>query len=294
MRREVGVQDLEKVHEAGRKELRVRHVAGKGQARAESTEQAGRPQRVRKGRVASCLAKTDVPARGGIDDGDVIHVEVPLGIDQDGALIRLLRERVVPDQIMRKVVDDLEGEEEARRRHVRVPVEDGPVDDGDPVAVDPRRRRLVQVAMLQRHQGRRDLDDAELRARVHLRVHLADVVEDVQHQRAVAGAHLVDDEIVVRVQRELVVRDQIPRDGLAVERTEQLRRCVPQLPGRVPRLGIQRIFKGGVPLRQLLMELGLVLHLVELERFSGGEDDDLLAEVAIVGIVQAIYTDLQR
>lgn len=41
------------------------------------------------------------------------------------------------------------------------------------------------------------------------------------------------------------------------------------------------------------MEVRLTGHLVEVKRLTGTEDDDLFREVAIVGVVQAIYISHQ-
>jgi hypothetical protein len=40
----------------------------------------------------------------------------------------------------------------------------------------------------------------------------------------------------------------------------------------------------------LLKELVLRAHRIEVERFAGGEDDDLLGEIAVIGVIQAVYT----
>lgn len=220
-------------------------------------------------------------------------MKISFGVDKHNALVGLFGKGVITNHVVRKVIDHLKGQEEARRRDVGVPAEDGAVDDADLILVRARGRRGVDVARLQRRQRGRDLDDAELRARVHLRVRVPDVVEDVEHERAVAGAHLVDDQIVVRVQREPVVRHEISRDGLAVVGPEQLRRGVPQLPRRIGRFGLERVLEGDVPPRQLSVEVGFVLHARELERLSGREDHGLAAEVAVLRIVEAVCGSAQ-
>ena len=67
-------------------------------------------------------------------------VKVALGIDQDCCLVRRGAggPRVVADRVVGEIVKDFEGEEEARRGDVRVPVEDGAVDDLDFVQMTPR------------------------------------------------------------------------------------------------------------------------------------------------------------
>lgn len=58
-------------------------------------------------------------------------------------------------------------------------------------------------------------------------IRVANEIQDIQHHRAVARAHLVDNQVVVRVESELVIRDEISRNRLAVVRSKQFRRGVP-------------------------------------------------------------------
>jgi hypothetical protein len=62
---------------------------------------------------------------------------------------------------------------------------------------------------------------------VYLGVCVPDEVEDVQHQRTVPSAHLVDDQIMVRVEGQFVIGDQVARDRFSVMRPEQFGRSVP-------------------------------------------------------------------
>lgn len=107
--------------------------------------------------------------------------KVALGIDQDVGLQGSLGGRVVADEIVGEIVPDFEGEEEARARHVRVPVEDGLVDDGDFVGVALGRGGAFELLGLEGGEVGGDFDDAELGAGVDVGVCGADIVEDVEH-----------------------------------------------------------------------------------------------------------------
>lgn len=142
------------------------------------------------------------------------------------------------------------------------------------------------MAVLQGGKRRGDLDDVVLGASIDLRVNLADVVEDVEHEGAAAGAHLVDEQVVVRVRGQAVVGDEVARNGLAVVRAEELRGRVPQLARRVLAFAVvELVLEFGVPLAQDALELDLVSHRGEVEGLAGAEDDGLLGEIAVVGVV---------
>lgn len=93
---------------------------------------------------------------------------------------------------------------------------------------------------------------------------------------------------MVRVLRQLVICYKTSRNGLAVVGTEELGRRVPQLPALVVILFVQLILELCVSLAQDAVELGLVFERAEDEGVAGMEDDDLLGEVTVVGIVQAV------
>ncbi|KAI7360272.1 hypothetical protein KC320_g92 [Hortaea werneckii] len=93
-------------------------------------------------------------------------------------------------------------------------------------------------------------------------------------------------------QTELVVGDHISGDGLSIIRSEQLRRCMPQLPVFAVFLFVQLILKLGISLPQHAVELRLVWYSVELERLTWVEDGHVLAEIAIMGIVQAVLNEV--
>ena len=146
-------------------------------------------------------AGAEEAVRNRVDARRVELVELVLVVDQHEALVRALGDGVVAHGVVGEVVDDLEREEPARLGHVSVPVEDGALDDLDARRVAAARDGRHQLRLLLRRESRGDLDDLVARARVHVRVGGADVVEDVEHQCAVARARLVDDQIVVRVVR---------------------------------------------------------------------------------------------
>ena len=130
-----------------------------------------------------------------------------------------------------------------------------------------------------------DFDDFEFGASVDVGVEVADVVEDVEHEGSVAGAHFVDDEVVVGVVGKLVVCDEVAGDGFAVVGAEELSGGVPELPGVVGLLSVESVFEGSIALAKERMEMGFIGHGVEVEGLAGGEDDDLFGEVPVVGVV---------
>lgn len=114
---------------------------------------------------------------------------------------------------------------------------------------------------------------------------VADVVENVEHESSVPRAQFVDDEVVVGVVGELVVCDKVAGDGFAVVGAEELGWGVPELTSIVWMLGVERILEVGVALAQEGVKMGFIGHGVEVEGLAGGEDDDLLGEIAVIGVV---------
>lgn len=155
---------------------------------------------------------------------------------------------------MRKIVEDFEGEEVARRGDVGLPGEDGAVDDFDVGRVAARGGVAVELAGLQRGERGGDFDDFELGARVDVRVVVADVIQDVEHEGSVAGAEFVDYKVVEGMVGKFVVGDEIAGDCLAVVGAKEFSGGVPELARLVIRSGVQVILKGGVSFAQLTME----------------------------------------
>lgn len=186
---------------------------------------------------------------------DVEFVKVAVAVDEHVALKRLLRRNVISDAIVGEVVKDLHGEEEARRGDILVPFEDGLVDDLDLVCVAARFGSGEEMAVLECRKGGGDFDDVEFGAGVDLRVSRADVVEDVEHECAAAGAHFEDEQVVVRIRGEAVVGDEIAGNGLAVERPEELCGGVPELSCRAFALFlVEQVFEFGVPPAEVGLE----------------------------------------
>lgn len=169
-------------------------------------------------------------------------------------LVRCSRLVVVLERIVGEVVKDFQGQEEARARHVLVPVEDGLVHNLDLVGMPSRIRAVSQALLLQIGQLATDLDDTVARPLVDLGVAVSDVVKDVEHHGSVSGAHLVYDEVVVGVVVQLVVGDYEVGDGLAVIGRKELGRGVPELAQVVGLLVVQSIFEGGVAVAERLEE----------------------------------------
>lgn len=286
---EVLFQHVKELHQPRGDVLCVGEVGGKGHPGREEAQRGIRG-----------IWTRVVASRGGVADAEearryrvqAVHVElvkVSAAVDEDVALEGLLGRHVVADAVVGEVVKDLHGEEEAVRRHVLIPFKYGAVHNLDLVLVAARLGRGQEMAALQVGEAGGDFDDVVPRASVDLGVDLADVVEDVEHHGAAAGAHFVDEEIVVGVRRQPVVGDEVPGHGLAVEGSEQLRRGMPQLAGRVlPLLVVEQVLELGVPASQLGLERKIIAEGVEVEGLSGAENDGLLGEIAVMGIVQAI------
>lgn len=132
---------------------------------------------------------------------------------------------------MGKVVKDFKGEKETRGRDALVPVEDGLVDDFHFAGVSPRGRVFHDLGVLYRCQLGGNFNDFVICPGVDVWIYIADVVEDVEHQRAAAGTHFVDYQVMVRVGGKLVVGDEVAGDGFAVVGAEELGRGVPELAG---------------------------------------------------------------
>lgn len=197
--RKVLFQHVEELHQAGGNVLGLGEVRGKGHLGGQPLERRVRGVRTRI--VASRGGVADAEeARGhGVQVVDVELVEVAVAVDEHVSLERLLRGDVVPDAVVGEVVKDFHGEEEARRGDVLVPFEDGTVHNVHLVPVAARLGRREEVLVLEGGEVGGNLNDVVPRAGVHLGVYFADVVEDVEHEGASAGAHFVDEQVVVGI-----------------------------------------------------------------------------------------------
>lgn len=136
VRGEVPRQDVEEVHQARRDVLGQRQVGRERHPVAQVAHPARVLQRVRVLAVSrGDVAHAQEARCDGVELLGVELVEVAFGVDEDLALQGLVGEGVVADGVVREVVEDFHGEEEAGRRDVLVPVEDGLVDDFDLVGV---------------------------------------------------------------------------------------------------------------------------------------------------------------
>lgn len=294
MRRKVLAQHVEELHQPRRDILGLAHCAAQ-------RPDGRNPFAQLRGRVRHLIppASGRIPhpevTRGHrIQHGAVELKEVVGFADQHDGLHGRLSRQVVADGVVGKVVEDLERQEEAWGRDRLRPVEDGLVDDFHLVEVAAAGGRPHQRRVLDFGQRVADLDDLVLRARVHVRVHVADVVEDVEHERAAAGAHFVDDQVVVRVRRQFVVGHKVAGNGLAVVRAEELRRRVPELSRVRGSDLVELVLEIDIPLGKDVLELGLVAKVRKVEGLAGCEDGDLLGEVAVVGIVEAVCSIVRK
>jgi hypothetical protein len=140
------------------------------------------------------------------------------------------------------------------------------------------------------HRG--DLDNFEFRARVDFWVSVADVVQDVEHEGAVSGAHFVDYKVMVGVEGEFVVGDKIPGYCLAVVGTKEFGGSVPELASFIFFFRIEGIFKGDVALVEQAIEFRAVGHIVEVEWFARAEYNGLFGEITIVGVIQTVFMEI--
>ena len=58
---------------------------------------------------------------------------------------------------------------------------------------------------------------------------ITDVVKNIQHQRAITSSHLINDQVMIWMVREHVIRDEVASHSFAVVGPEELGGCVPQL-----------------------------------------------------------------
>lgn len=110
-------------------------------------------------------------------------------------------------------------------------------------------------------------------------------IQDIKHHRPVSCSHFIYYEIVVRIQCQLVVRHQVPRNRLPVVRSKEFCRCVPQLTRFVRLCLIQPVLKLCVSFPQQSMEGRAIAYVVEVKRFARAEDGRVFGEIAIVGVI---------
>lgn len=87
---------------------------------------------------------------------------------------------------------------------------------------------------------------------------------------------------------DLVIGDKIACYRLSVIGTKELCRCVPQLSNFVIRLLVQLIFELSISLSQDFLKFKLIADAIKIKRIARIEDNGLIGEVPIMGIVKAI------
>lgn len=193
MLREILSQDVKKLHQPRRNILRVRQVRHKRHPLPQPPQELARWQRMWIPSARGCVTHAQEARSDRVNGGDIELVEVAGAVDEHGALQRVLGHRIVANGVVGEIVEDLHGDEVAGGRDGLGPFEDGLVDDLDLGVVAARVGGLEKLLRLQRREVRRDLNDLVFCAVIDVRLGRPDVVEDVEHEGAVAGAHLVDD-----------------------------------------------------------------------------------------------------
>ena len=97
---------------------------------------------------------------------------------------------------MRKIIEDLERKEIARRRNISIPIEYRSIDDLDTINMPPRVSCPLQLRGLQCRERRGNLNDFEFCPLIHIWVDIANEIQDVQHQCSVPGTHFVYNQIM--------------------------------------------------------------------------------------------------
>lgn len=156
----------------------------------------------------------------GIDLLSVKLIELAIFIDQNYSLMRLFRERVIADSVMREVIENFQSKEVAWCAHIHVPIEYGAIDDFYMSRMATSRGGGCKLRSLAGSQGGGDFDDFELDAFIDIRMNISDVVENVKHQGPISSAKFVDDEIMEGMMSEHVVCDQVTGYGFAVMGTK--------------------------------------------------------------------------
>lgn len=238
---------------------------------------------------AGCITELEEARRDWVNIFGVEFVELALFIDEDVALQGLFRERVVPDDVVGKVVDDFQREEIAWRREIGVPGEDGAVDDLDVGGMASRGGRTVELRGLARGERGGDFDHFILGPVVDVGVRITDIVKDIEHQGAIARANLVDDQILIWGLGDLVAFHEVAGDCFAIVWTEEFGRGIPQLTSVVGRLRVESVLKIGISLTEKVLKVIFIGHACEIKGFVRCKDDGLFGEVAIVGIVETVY-----
>lgn len=138
---------------------------------------------------------------------------------------------------------------------------------------------------MDRGERRGDFDHLELGPVVDVGVELTNVVKDIEHQSAIAGTNLVDDQVLIRGMGPFVVLHEVAGHSFAIVRMEEFGRGMPQLTSVVGPLSVEFVLEISISLTQHGIELMFTGHAVEIKRFTRREDDGLFRKVAIVWII---------
>lgn len=100
---------------------------------------------------------------------------------------------------------------------------------------------------------------------------------------------------MVGVQRKLVVRHQVSRNGFSIVWSEELRRCVPQLTRNVWISCVELVFKFGVSLSEEFVKCWSIFNRVELEWFAWAENRRVFGKIPIVRVIKTVcFTQSQK
>lgn len=144
---EVAIEYIKELHESGR-DVFGQSDFGVERGGIPQSAQQFRAQGTWKGSLSSGLTNSQEPRRQWIEAGTVEFMKFAICIDEDASLLGKLGLVVVPDSIVGEIIDDFQCQEEARRVHVGIPVEDRTIDDLNMVDVPASIERVPQVLHL--------------------------------------------------------------------------------------------------------------------------------------------------
>lgn len=151
---EVITQRIEELHETGRYILRYCQIWSEGQSRPQVPyEPAARQWMIERFR-ACCVSNSQETIGYQINIFRVELIEFALIVDENHALVWLLRERIVADSVVGEVVKDLQSNKIAWCTDIDVPVEYGLVDDFYMAGMASGSSRRFQLRGLQRSESR--------------------------------------------------------------------------------------------------------------------------------------------
>lgn len=226
VRGEVIMENVEELHKTSGDVLRQSIFALEWHGGTDPAQKLG-TQRCREWSAGSCLPHPEKSGGKRVKLRTVEFVELSILIDENTSLLWQLRPVVVAYRVVSEVVEDLQGQEEARRVHVGIPVENRTVYNLNMVDVSTRVERVLQILTLELSESGRNFDDLKLGPLIHIMVGVSDEIKDVEHQCSISSTHFVYYEVMVWIQCQFVVRHQVSGDRLSIVGTKQLCWCVP-------------------------------------------------------------------